>query len=96
MDNYDPILRKFLFPPFDNFVCSPLGLVRKKPGQFRLIHDLSYPRDCSVNSNIPHEFSSVQYQNIKTVIDLVQSFGCHCPMSKTDIEDAFRLIHIAE
>ena len=35
----------FESPPFDNFRVSPLGLVSKKePGEFRLIHHLSYPR----------------------------------------------------
>ena len=49
--------------PFKNFVCSPLGLVSKKEaGQFRLIHDLSYPRVNLVNSCIPPEFTAVQYQ----------------------------------
>ena len=82
-------------PPFDNFVCSPLGLVPKKEsGQFRLIHDLSYPKGNSVNSCIASEFSAVQYQNIETVIGLVQYFGHNCLMSKADIQDAFYLIPI--
>jgi hypothetical protein len=35
----------FKLPPFKDFVVSPLGLVPKKePGEFRLIHDLSFPR----------------------------------------------------
>lgn len=36
----------------------------------------------------------VSYQNIETVIELVQNFGFNCLMSKADIEDAFRLIPI--
>ena len=79
--------------PFKDFVCSPLGLVAKKePGQFRLIHDLSFPRGDSINSSIDKSFSSVSYQNIETVIGLVQAHGRHCLMAKADIEDAFRLI----
>lgn len=85
----------FKQPPFENFVCSPLGVVPKKePGQFRLIHDLSYPRGNSINSCISTEFSFVEYQNIEYVIDLVQSAGRFCLMAKTDVEDAFRLIPI--
>lgn len=31
-------------PPFETFRVSPLGIVPKKlPGEFRLIHHLSYP-----------------------------------------------------
>jgi hypothetical protein len=37
---------------------------------------------------------TVQYQNIETVIDLVQAHGSNCLMSKADIQDAFRLIPI--
>ncbi|CAG2200166.1 unnamed protein product [Mytilus edulis] len=87
----------FTKPPFPLFVCSPLGLVPKKePNSYRLIHDLSYPKGDSVNSGISPEFSAVQYQNIETVIDLVQSYESNCLMSKTDIEHAFRLIPIAK
>ena len=89
------IVGPFDNPPFNNFVCSPLGLVPKKEiGEFRLIHDLSFPRGDSVNSHIPEEFTSVSYQNIETVIELVQRFGFNCLMSKADIKDAFRLIPI--
>ncbi|XP_063425335.1 uncharacterized protein LOC134708617 [Mytilus trossulus] len=87
----------FTKPPFPLFVCSPLGLVPKKEtNSYRLIHDLSYPKGDSVNSGISPEFSAVQYQNIETVIDLVQSYESNCLMSKTDIEHAFRLIPIAK
>ena len=81
----------FNSPPFTNFVCSPLGLVSKKEiGQYRLIHDLSYPRGDSVNTFIPKENATVSYQNIETVIELVQHYGRNCLMAKADIEDAFR------
>ena len=85
----------FLHPPFSNFMSSPLGLVPKKEiGQYRLIHDLSFPKGDSVNSHIPEEFTTVSYQNIETVIDLVHSHGYNCLMSKADIKDAFRLIPV--
>lgn len=60
----------FLRPPFDNFICSPLGLIPKKEkGSFRLIHDLSFPKGDSVNSWTPPEYTMVSYQNIETVIE---------------------------
>ena len=38
-------------PPMANFLASPLGLVAKhEPGKFRLIHDLSFPRNDSINT----------------------------------------------
>ena len=85
----------FKTPPLKNLVCSPLGLVPKNvPGKFRLIHDLSFPKGNSVNSLIPQENSTVKYDGIDTVIQLVKQFGCHCKLSKCDIEDAFRIIPI--
>ena len=85
----------FESPPYEHFVCSPLAIIPKSvPGKFRLIHNLSFPIDNSVNLGIPPEMSTVQYDNIEVVIDLVKKFG-HCSlMAKTDIEDAFRIIPI--
>ena len=59
-------------PPFKNFIVSPLGLVPKKtPNQFRIIHDLSFPKDQGVNAYIPREFCSVQYKTLDDVVHLV-------------------------
>lgn len=83
----------FQSPPFVNMVFSPLGLVPKgDTGKFRLIHDLSYPKGHSVNSLIPLENSTVQYEGLDQVIKLVKRFGKGAMMAKTDIEDAFRII----
>jgi hypothetical protein len=81
--------------PFDNFICSPLGLVPKSlPGKFRLIHDLSYPKGNSVNLLIPPENSQVKYDDIDVVVKLIKYFGRNAKMSKCDIEDAFRIVAI--
>ena len=60
--------------PFDTvFRVSPLGIVPKKtPGEFRLIHHLSYPKGKSVNDGISHEHSSVQYANIDHAINTIK------------------------
>ena len=40
-------------PIFPNMRCSPLGFVPKKePGEFRMIHHLSYPHGDSINDQI--------------------------------------------
>ena len=40
-------------PPMQNLKISPIGIVPKKaPGEFRLIHHLSWPIGKSVNDNI--------------------------------------------
>ena len=46
----------FTKPPFENFISFPLGIVPKsEPGKYRIIHDLSYPKNASVNTGVPRE-----------------------------------------
>ena len=83
----------FTQPPFDNFQCSPLGLVEKKEkGKFRMIHHLSYPDGLSVNDQIPEEWSAVRYASICDAIDLVICLCDKAFMAKTDVKHAFRIV----
>ena len=85
----------FNHPPFHNFVSSPLGLVPKKSkGEFRLIHDLSFPKDSSVNSHINPSFTAVHYQDLDHCVSIITSLGKNCLMAKADLKDAFRIIPI--
>lgn len=81
-------------PPFPNFHVSPIGLVPKKePNKFRLIHDLSFPKDGdSVNSCIPRHYTAVSYQSLDTVINIVTSLGAGCLIAKADVQSAFRIL----
>lgn len=55
--------------PFHPFRVSPLGVVPKKtPGEFRLIHHLSYPRGSSINDGISLENCSVSFATISDAI----------------------------
>lgn len=93
--SFDHIAGPFSEQSFSPFVSSPLGIVPKsEPGKFRIIHDLLYPKNNSVNTNIPKENSVVQYDTINWVINLVQQYGPYCLMTKTDIEDASWIIPI--
>ena len=59
----------FEIPPFTNLRCSPIGLVPKKaPGEFRLIHHLSWPEGNSVNDHIDPNKSSVKYSSFDDAI----------------------------
>ena len=81
--------------PFPNFQSSPLGLVPKHdPGKFRLIHDLSFPKGDSINFYTSKEFTTVQYESLDRVVELVMSCGPRCLIAKADIQEAFRLIPI--
>ena len=74
---------------------SPLGLVPKKQqGDFRTIHDLSFPNGTSVNDGIPDIETSVRYGTVDDAIRLIKQAGPVCFLAKTDIKNAFRIIPI--
>ena len=93
------IVGPFDAPPFKPFRVSPLaalGIVAKKlPGEFRLIHHLSYPEGLSVNDGIPKELATVRYATIDDAVRLFKSPGKGCFLAKTDIKSAFRIIPVA-
>ena len=86
--------------PFDvptpiNVIISPLGVVPKKtPGEYRLIHDLSFPKFNSVNSHINKFHTEVSYELLDHCITIIQAIGPKCLIAKADIKDAFRIIPI--
>ena len=65
------------------------------PGEFRLIHHLSFPEGRSINSHILQIASSVHYTNIDDAIRLIRRTGRGCTLAKTDIKNAFRLIPVS-
>lgn len=64
------------------------------PGEFRLIHHLSYPEGNSINSYIPQEFCTVQYQSIDTAIAIIKQLGKGALLAKTYIENAYKQVPI--
>ena len=82
--------------PFPNAVISPLGLQPKKvPGEFRVIHDLSYPPLTSVNSGIPKSLATVHYSSVSDAVKSILKYGQKAFLAKTDIKSAFRIIPIS-
>lgn len=85
----------YAYPPLDQFVVSPLGVVPKKaPNEFRLIHDLSFPKSNSVNSHIDLLFTSVSYETLDHCVKLILELGPRTLIAKADLKDAFRIIPI--
>ena len=86
----------FVDPSFTNFIVSPLMLVPKKnsEGEFRIIHDLSFPKGNSVNSHIDPALARVQYELLDDCISKLIPLGSHALMAKADLRDAFRIIPI--
>lgn len=86
----------FKAPPFPIFCVSPLGVVPKKtPGEFCLIHHLSFPPGASINDDILSEHAPVAYSRVDDAIFLIQQLGRGCFLAKTDIKSAFRIIPIS-
>jgi hypothetical protein len=83
--------------PFPTYKISPLNLAEKKDsGKFRLVHDLSFPGNGSVNASISDENKSVQYSSVQDAITVLRTLGKNAYMAKSDISDAYRLIPLKE
>ena len=62
--------------PISTLRVSPLGVIPKKqPGEYRIIHHLSYPENYSVNDFIDPALCSVTYTSFDEAIKLVQKLG---------------------
>ena len=86
----------FPFPPLPNLRISPLGLVeKKKRGEFRLIHHLSYPKDKSVNDFIDPKLCYVKYANFDQAVSIIQELGQGCLLGKSDLKNAFRMLRVS-
>ena len=82
--------------PFQNLICSPIGLVPKRePNKFRMIHHLSFPEGQSVNDYIDKELCTVHYASFDTAVELVVKAGRGAWLAKADVKSAFRLLPIA-
>ena len=82
--------------PIPTLRVSPLGLVPKRePGEYRLIHHLSYPSGDSVNDFIDPDLCSVQYTSFDEAVHMVQDLGRACLLGKSDIKSAFRLLPVS-
>ena len=85
----------FSFPPFPTLRCSSLALIPKSvPGEFRLVLNLSYPPNNSVNDFIDNQFCTVRYSSVDEVVRMVQILEPDAFLAKADVKSAFRLLQI--
>ena len=85
----------FDFWPFQDLMVSPVGVVPKKtPGEFRMIHHLSWPEGASVNDFISREDARVQFASVDSAMFLLREFGLGAELAKCDIQSAFRLLPV--
>lgn len=93
--NLGRIAGPFKIPPFPTLQVSPLGLVPKKDGDYRLIHHLSYPENNSINDFIDKEFCSVQYSSVDEAAALISKHKKLARLSQCDVKSAFRILPIS-
>ncbi|XP_053380846.1 uncharacterized protein LOC128548992 [Mercenaria mercenaria] len=84
----------FSSPPFPNLKVSPIGLVPKSDGGWRLIQHLSYLKDHSINDGIDDKYCSVKYTSFDKVANMIFTLGRGAQIAKRDIKSAFRLLPI--
>lgn len=74
------------FPtPSAQFEGFTLGAVPKKaPGEFRLIHHLSYAQGSSVNDTIPGELCTVKYTSFDQAVQIVRTCGVEAKLVKCE------------
>ena len=86
------ILGPFSKLPISTLRISPIGLVSKPDGGWRLISNLSHPENNSVNSYIDPECCKVTYSSLDNILDKIYELGNRVQLAKMDIKSAFRLL----
>lgn len=84
----------YLLPPMPNLHVSPIGVVPKADGGWRMITHLSYPPSFSINEHIDPQFTTVTYTSFDTVVQTISTLGPMALLAKVDIKNAFRLLPI--
>ena len=75
----------FPTPTPNDLVISPLGVVPKKVcGEYRLIHDLSFPKNNSVNSHIDKSHTEVHYELLDHCVSIIHGLGTNCLIAKAE------------
>ena len=78
--------------PISNIRISPISLVAKPDGGWRLITNLSAPEGNSVNSYIEEQICKVKYSSLDQILDKIYDAGHRAKLAKIDIKSAFRLL----
>ena len=81
-------------PPFPNTHISPIGIIPKASGGWRMITHLSYPSSLSINDFIDPDLCSVKYTSFDQVIEMISLLEAGAELGKVDMKNAFRLIRV--
>ena len=99
--DFNAILGPFQENPFICNICvSPLNTVSKKDSEERrIILDLSYPKDKSVNDFVSKDFYlgnriNLTYPGVDDLVAIVKAKGQSCLLFKRDLSRAYRQLSI--
>ena len=67
---------------------------RAQVDKWRMIVDLSYPRDRSVNSGISSEHSSITYAKLDDAVEIILNLGVGTQLVKLDLKSAYRIVPV--
>ena len=87
----------FTQPPFPDFVRLPMGIVTKKcsfPVKYRIIHNLSWPPQDSINNHIDPDAFRCFYGSFDDAVALVIKHRVGTLSAKLDLANAFKHILI--
>ncbi|KAK3097748.1 hypothetical protein FSP39_012785, partial [Pinctada imbricata] len=73
---------------------SPIRIIPKSSGGWRMITHLSYPPSQSINDFIDPELCTVRYTSFDTVVEMIAKLGPDTELAKVDMKSAFRLIRV--
>lgn len=93
--NLGRMLGPFKYLPISRLRISPIGLVPKSDGNWRLTTHLSYPQDGSVNSFINPELCKVSFSSLDNILDKIDECGKGAELVNVDIKSAFRLLIVS-
>ncbi|KAB5589206.1 hypothetical protein CTheo_7349 [Ceratobasidium theobromae] len=94
-----PFDKDTLFSLIGSFRSSPLGVVPKStPGEFRIIQDLSFPRDSPTNSSVNAEIDTSAYSCLwgffDDIVEIVLSSPPGTTAATLDVDAAYRRMPI--
>ena len=90
------ILGPFSLGKMPGIHTNRIGIIPKKhqPGKWRLITDLSFPPDSSINDAIDPGLCSLAYISVDQVAITALQLGKGCLLAKADIKAAYRLVPV--
>ena len=89
------IIGPFETAPVKDLMISPICVIPKSDGnKYRMIFNLSHPKDQSVNDNIPETQTAVTYCSVTDVARWIVRQQGTWFMAKADLSDAYRMVPI--